>query len=357
MAPTHAARWFEVRLDRKALASRVPVGPGELLEFRWIEEHASSGTSRLLAWEAVPIPTPASGAPNAEPSPELIPELTPENQTLPAKVSGALRVMSYNLLWGSHLAEPEPFASLFRSLDADIILLQEWSRERITEGEVVQWFKTHVDSQADWHAAVAGDAGWWHGTLVVAPYPIKGRLPRYTPLDAEGWSFPLRVAGGLVETPLGTLLAGSVHLKASGYLGSAEDQRRLAEARAVNRLLVGMRAAAEPDFVVLGGDFNLNGTPKVIHHALRMLDADGSALSLAHPTVTGDAGLLATFGRRLPQSRLDYVGYSDHSLTAAQAFVVDTRGLSEDALRRLDLQPDDSESSDHRPVVVDLLPR
>lgn len=345
VAPTHAARWFEVRLDRKALLSLVPIGSDELLELQLFEEGPGSDTSRLLAREAVPLSASISDA------------VDTEHNTLPGKPAGALRVMSYNLLWGSHLADPEPFARMFRALDADVILLQEWSRERITEGEVVQWFKTHVDSAADWHAAVAGDAGTWHGTLVVAPYLIKGRLPRYTPMDAGGWSFPLRVAGGLVETPLGTLLAASVHLKASGYLGSAEDQRRLAEAKAVNRLLVGMHAAAEPDFVVLGGDFNLNGTPRVIDHAVRMLDADGSALSLAQPTVTGDAGLLTTFGRRSPQSRLDYVGYSDYSLMAAQAFVLDSRELSKQALRRYGLQTDDSESSDHRPVVVDFLLR
>ena len=276
---------------------------------------------------------------------------------LPAKPAGALRVVSYNLLWGSQLSEPAPFARLFRALDADLFLLQEWSRERIAEGEVLKWFRTHVDETADWHAAVAGDAGWWHGTLVVAPYPIDGRLPRYTPLDAGGWSFPLRVAGGLVQTPLGSLLAASVHLKAAGHLGSAEDQRRLAEAEALNRLLVGMRAAAAPDFVVLGGDFNLNGTPAVLQRSLRMLDADGSALSPARPAVTGDPALLSTFGRGLPQSRLDYLAYSDHSLRAAAAFIVDTRQLPEAVRRRHGLRPDDSEASDHRPLVVDLLRR
>jgi exonuclease III len=55
--------------------------------------------------------------------------------------------------------------------------------------------------------------------------------------------------------------------------------------------------------------------------------------------------------------RLDYVVYSDASARAVNAFVFDTRRLTAAALAKLGLDVEDSASSDHLPVIVDLVAR
>jgi alkaline phosphatase D len=343
MAPTHASRWFELRLSRDLLRRVNP----EYLDagtFQMTVVQAGDDLALVLAREAVQLP------PNSQTS-------TLPKAAIPDKPSGGIRVLALNTLWGSQLENPEPFGRLLRAINADIYLLQEWSRERISEVEVQAWFRDNVDADADWSAMVAGTAGSWSGTMVVTPHPLNGRVPRATPVDAGGWDFPARFAAGIIETPVGSVLAGSVHLKASGAIRTPEDERRFAEADAVNRILIGMKSAAQPDHVVLGGDFNLNGSTRVMDLSTRMLDTDGSPLTIAQPPVLGDEELFYTFGIRGLRSRLDYITYSDNSLEVVNAFVLDTAILDPEALRVMGLQAEDSAATDHLPVVVDLSPR
>ena len=152
------------------------------------------------------------------------------------------------------------------------------------------------------------------------------------------------------------MLAASVHLKASGAVRTREDERRFAEADAVNRILVGMKSVAEPDHVVFGGDFNLLGRTGVVDRATRMLDRDGSPLSVATAPVLGDPELVYTFGFEGLRSRLDYVTYSDNTLRVVNAFVLDTGVLDSESLAAMGLEAEDTAATDHLPVVVDLVP-
>lgn len=344
--PTHAARWFELRLSRARLARRLPAaadgGEAGLVVYA---RDRDGGRLSLLAQEALALPAVRDRAVDETVS-----------ATLPPAPPGALRVVSQNTLWGSQFDTPEPFGRVFGALDADLYLFQEWARSRLSEAQVVAWFRQHVDADTDWQTMVSGDAGSWSGTLLVSRHPLRGRVPRMTPVEAGGWRFPARFAAAVVDTPLGAVLAGSVHLKASGAIDTREDERRLAEADAVNRILVGMRSVAQPDHVVLGGDFNLLGSTAIVDRATRMLDRDGSALTLAAAPVLGDPELVYTFGFEGLRSRLDYVAYSDNSLRVVNAFVLDTRILDRATLRSLGLQAEDSAASDHLPVVVDLAP-
>jgi alkaline phosphatase D len=344
--PTHATRWIEMRLSRAQLARQLPAaatgGSAGLVVYAQDRE---SGRLSLLAQAALTLPD-VRGV-DAE---------GPNSTDLPPAPEGALRVVTLNTLWGSQFETPQPFGRVLRALDADIYLFQEWARAPLDEGQVVNWFREHVDAQADWQTMVSGTSDSWSGTLLVSPHPLRGRVPRSTPVEAGGWNFPARFAAAVVETPLGSVLAGSVHLKASGAIDTPEDVRRLAEADAVNRLLVGMKSVAEPDHVILGGDFNLLGTTAVVDRATRMLDRDGSSLTIATAPVLGDPELVYTFGFEGLRSRLDYVTYSDHSLRVVNAFVLDTGLLDRAALRAAGLEAGDSAASDHLPVVVDLAP-
>jgi endonuclease/exonuclease/phosphatase family metal-dependent hydrolase len=109
--------------------------------------------------------------------------------------------------------------------------------------------------------------------------------------------------------------------------------------------------------VILGGDFNLNGSTRVMDISVRMLDNDGSALTIAQPPVLGDEELFYTFGISGLRSRLDYITYSDKSLEVANAFVLDTAILDPESLAAMGLQASDSAATDHLPVVVDVYPR
>ncbi len=345
-APTHASRWFELRLSRAQLAERLAAaGSGGSAGLVVYAEDQASGQVTLLAQESLSLPAVRG----AKSTPKV-------SASVPEAPEGALRVVSLNTLWGSQFETPEPFGRVLRALDADLFLFQEWTREPLVENQVAAWFREHVDPEVDWQAMVSGTADSWSGTLLVSRHPLSGRIPRMTPVDAGGWGFPARFAAALVETPLGTVLAGSMHLKASGAIDTPEDERRLAEADAVNRILVGIKSVGQPKHVVLGGDFNLLGSTEVVGRVTRMLDEDGSALTLASPAVLGDPELFYTFGYEGLRSRLDYLAYSDHSLRVANAFVLDTGLLDRPSLRAAGLQGDDTRASDHLPVVMDLVP-
>ncbi|MEM1412729.1 MAG: alkaline phosphatase D family protein [Pseudomonadota bacterium] len=344
--PSHAASWFELRLSRARLAQTLPAaargGQAGLVVYA---EHQETREITLLAREAVTLPD--------------VRRLDPAGKaaaSLPQAPEGALRVVSLNTLWGSQMDTPEPFSRVLRALDADIYLFQEWARSRLSEGQVIDWFRTHVDPDIDWQAMVSGTAGSWSGTLMVSRHALRGRVPRMTPVDGGGWDFPARFAAAVVETPIGDVLAGSVHLKASGAVNTPEDERRFAEADAANRILIGMRSVSGAQYVVLGGDFNLLGNAGVVDRATRMLDEDGSPLTKVTAPVLGDEELVYTFGREGLRSRLDYIAVSDHSLRVANAFVLDTGILDRQSLRAMGVEAGDSAASDHLPVVVDLVP-
>lgn len=340
-APTHASTWFELRLDLEGLRALLPkVAFARKMQISVVASDPRLGKQRLLVRESIALPLPSTVA-----SPLV---------ELPQKTKGVIRVMTLNTLWGSQLEAPAPFGRLMTTLDADIYLIQEWSRERITEGEVTEWFREHVDPSVAWRAVVAGEAGYWNGTLIVSRWPVVFSSERYTPVDAGGWDFPVRFAAAVIEAPVGRILAASVHLKASGALNTSEDNRRLAEADAVNRLLLGMRSVARPDLVVLGGDFNLVGTPEVMNLATRMLDLDGSSLRVVDTPVFGDSDLLYTHGMQGIRSRLDFLTYSESTAVLQNAFVLDTAILDAKTLKAYGLESSDSEATDHLPVVADF---
>lgn len=345
LAPTHAARNHEVRINRRATDARLHgllrAGGPATVEVLWVPRE---GEPTVL------LPTATATLPPAgEPA-----SLT--GLRVPATAQGAARFVAINVLWAQPRENPAPFGRVFRALNADVYLIQEWERDRYREAELVAWFKEHVDPAADWAAMVTGSGGRGSGTAVVTRHPLVARMPAHSPVEGGGWDFPARFAGAVIDLPFGRTLASSVHLKAGGRLDSPEDQRRLAEADAVNRLLAGMAAASGTAYTVFGGDFNLNGTPAVVPLATRGLDADGSTLAVAAAEVLGRPGLLYTHGRSTLKNRLDFITYPESVMEAAQAFVLDTRVLPAEALQASGLQADDTDATDHLPVVVDLRP-
>ena len=345
LAPTYASNWFEVRLSRTSADAELAqlFAKQGKATFRVIGQHSETGQTRELASGSFTLPAYQQGG-------------ALKSAQVPDKSGEAVRLVALNVLWATPQQNPKPFERLFEAIDADIYLLQEWDRVRYSEAEIKQWFKDHVDADTDWSAMVTGSGSNGAGTAVVSRYPMTAKLPGLTPVEGGRWDFPARTAAAVVETPKGSFLVGSVHFKAGGSLGSSEDLRRFQEAEAVNFLLRGMSAAAKPDVVVLGGDFNMNGSTQIVRLATQGLDLDSSALSMPSPGVLGDPALLYTHGRGPSKNRLDYLTYSDATASVKEAFVLDTTVLDEPSLKRAGLERGDSYASDHLPVVLDLVP-
>lgn len=131
------------------------------------------------------------------------------------------------------------------------------------------------------------------------------------------------------------------------------------EARAINAAVLKAADASKASIRIVAGDFNLVGTRPPLDLVRQNIDADGSDMAIADAQVLGH-DLVETWSEdsnEFSPGRLDYMVYSDASVTAKNAFVFNTRRMSAAALAKLGLDAEDSASSDHMPVVVDFVPR
>lgn len=355
LQPNHASKSFEIRIRRDAHPTLMESGRARgvitMTEAQRVRVEA------VTVWETVSVPFEAEfpvGSP-----------VRPVEATLPVKQDGSVRIVAHNVLWSNPDENPEPFARMYKALDPDIYLIQEWGRgpgspeyERTLE----DWFRTHVDGSRDWTAVRS--VGW--GVAVVTHHPVIGRGP--TEIKTETltrWDFPVRFAGAAVITPDGPFAVGSIHLKAGGSLDTPEDQRRFDEAREIRGVMQRLALIAEgapgddAPVTVLGGDYNHNGHPKVPANAIRGLDIDATPLTMAYTPVLGTDSRYSfggpAYGHR--RSFLDYIAYPDARAEVTAAFVLDTEILSDSSLAGMGLERSDSSAADHLPVVVDLDPK
>ncbi|MEO1512271.1 MAG: endonuclease/exonuclease/phosphatase family protein, partial [Planctomycetota bacterium] len=352
--PNSAGETFELRVRRDAHPALLEGGPARGVTIMEGARWARSGRDWSLtdAAEAYDFEAPAGR------------ELAPVEAELPAKAPGSIRVVAHNVLWTGPESNPEPFARMYRALDPDIYLIQEWGQGEWSPGyerSLERWFELYVDGTRDW-TAIRSEA--W-GVALVTHHPVIGR----TPLDLRAetitrWSFPVRYVGGVILTPEGPVAAASIHLKAGGALETPEDQRRFDEMLVIRRELAEMTADAAQaargatPITILGGDYNHNGHPLVVETGLKGLDADGTPLELAYTPVLGTNARYSfggpAYGHR--RSFLDYIAYSDAVAELTAVFVLDTEILSDSSLAGMGLERSDSSAADHLPVVVDLDP-
>ncbi len=368
-APSVASDVYELRVDRAELAkagcSAAALGGDAAWWAQLVDRDgtvvAASGVQTLTL---EPLNTQRERAGLAE--------------TIPAKPAAGdgLRVVSCNVLFASPMKNPEPFARVFKTLDPDIVLVQEWERGNFKDAPsneprpgaagIAAWFNRYLPLEnGEW--SVIDSAGW--GVAVVTRFPVTRLGPERVsrsadmPGDQRDNDSALRFAGGMIETPIGPVAAASIHLKCCGSASGQEEQTRLAEARTINALMNGLDADAADGgrargvIKVIAGDFNLVGTRGPLETVSRGIDADGSDLLIVDTPTLGDASIITwnDAASEFPPSRLDYFLLSDAVATPSHAFVFDTAHLSASLLARLGLRPDDSTASDHRPVVVDLV--
>jgi endonuclease/exonuclease/phosphatase family metal-dependent hydrolase len=341
VAPSSASRWIELRLPRSYARPDGDATPGIRFgrEARVVVRAVGTGGETL---DETPIASIAFEAPAAEPSRDskVLAEDTPAN----------LRVMSWNAERGALFKNAEPFAEVFRAIGPDVVLLQELEGVE-KAGELEAWFDERLPTPGGWRAVIGG------GSLAVAvvspkvvPVAELGEVKRALPNGSR----PVRVVGGVVPLGARRVLVASVHLKCCGSIGSREDETREQEAfairEAIRRAMEEAAKRREPiDGIVIGGDFNLVGSPHIVDLAAEGLDLDRSPLTAA-PLYGLDGVANLTWrdgGSEFMPGQLDFLLFSDSRLDLSDGMVVDPsailpRGSSLDG------------PSDHLPIVIDL---
>jgi endonuclease/exonuclease/phosphatase family metal-dependent hydrolase len=353
-APTYASSWYECRISRTpdnaaTLPKRGLLSSGPI---RGIV--ATLDSNGNIDGYTDPFTVNAGAAAPGKPL---------ATTDLPAKPEGAVRVLYYNVEKSSPVAKPEPFRRVFQATKPDVICLEEW--ETGDAAALQAWFTAMVSSERAWNVRKPeGNLSSGGGVAIVTQYPLAPMIGDTItlPPGAIGKNSPehkVRFVGAKITTPAGDVLTGCTHLKCCGTKDSAEDQARMAEARAINSAFTSAAGALDKGVMrVLGGDLNLVGSRPPLDLLRQGLDVDGSDLTVARPMVLGDSTLLTW--RDAPSGyapgRLDYVTVSRHNTEVVNAFVLDTSRLSDESLARMGLDRTDCNGSDHLPVIVDIKP-
>lgn len=344
--PTYAASQYEARLSR-IISDDFRRKLGRTI--RTIEStQRIRAEVRQVDWEQ--RTTWSSGVMEADAVPSGV---APAAGVLPGKASGAVRVVSHNVLRNSPETDPDPFVRMYEALEPDVILVQEWYGWDSARFEA--WFNERLPVEGGWRAVThESDRA---GVAVITRLEVReGLTQSVTP---EGAEWPTRFVGAVLETDAGAMLVGSMHLKCCGSAGSPEDERRMRETAAISAFVSEAMDTRAIELCALAGDLNLVGSRPPLDVLRGGLDADGSDLEPAEARVIGDLAYHTWRDDRslFTPGRLDWIVYSDSALTGETSFVLETEGLSGAELKRAGLERRDSRVSDHLPVVVDLAPR
>lgn len=334
--PTYASEWFEIRLGRGSFTKS---STGRVMSV------LRSASGEALGWSE----PEAFAIPRGNATPAL------KEAELPSKPEGGLRVVSYNVLLGAPMKTPAPFARVLDALDPDIVLVQEWNDTPASQLE--SWFNATVPlpEGEEWRA-ITSDG---RGVAVVTRHAGESLGESKLLVDGDSRNTnAVRFAGALVQTPLGGVAVGSVHLKSRGTKGSAEDQRRMEEAQLIRASWQSaLDTAGDVPIRLIGGDMNLVGSRPPLLAMCEGLDADGSELAIATPRVLGDGSAYTWVDAKADfcAGRLDYFIYSDSSVEAVNQFTIDTTRLTDASLAKMGLDRGDTRASDHLPMVIDLV--
>ncbi|MBL9120187.1 MAG: endonuclease/exonuclease/phosphatase family protein [Phycisphaerae bacterium] len=353
MAPAHASRQFELRLDRTAERFAGKSGAVRAMILRPTTEKETTRVEILEDVEitrVVLLPREATAGKIAK----------VEATALAKPADAPLRVVSWNAELGAHLKNPEPFSATLKGINPDVVLWQELGKEATAES-LAEWMNTHVGGDGSPWTAIVSGGDLRTGVVARAPLAPAPFLDGLKRRDEKG-DRDVRVSGAILERDGKRILFASLHLKCCGRINSKEDETRLAEAKAIHDAIQQASAklaeAGTPlNGIVVGGDFNLVGARAPLLTTAEKLDLDGSDLDIV-PTFQLDRRSNATWrstGNDFLPGRLDWVLLSGSSLTIRQSFVFSAEDLSEQAVSTLALPASAlKEPSDHQPVVVDL---
>ncbi len=240
-----------------------------------------------------------------------------------------MRVLVYNM----HAGKDAPgvdnlirLSELFRSTNADIVLLQEVDKGTKRSGNVDQ--PALLSQLSGLHAAFGSALdydGGKYGVAILSRWPIVSdtlfHLPVDPPQERSGGSHEPRGAlRAIVQSPFGRMAVINTHLDAAGV-----DRWRRQEADSVVSLVA--QTQRTESLVIAGGDFN--STPEsAVQVAVRKAGLRDSWMEC-----NGGQGF--TFPDDNPVKRIDYL-FLTGGIHCTSVEVINTR------------------VSDHRPVLVEL---
>lgn len=242
---------------------------------------------------------------------------------------GGARVLVFNIHAGKDAAgKPnlEGVAALVRSVDADLVLLQEVDRGTRRSGNVDQVERL---AELTGYSAAFGRSldydGGQYGIAALSRRPITNDLTEALPIEPPqaraGGSYEPRAAlAFMTTTGLGTLRGINTHLDASGG-----EHYRLQESRHIVSLANRLGQSQAP--LVAGGDFNAEPASETYRQLI-----GGGFRDAWQECGAGDG---FTYPAHKPIKRIDYL-FLTAGLSCTRAEVIDTR------------------ISDHRPLLVTI---
>ncbi len=284
--------------------------------------------------------------------------LIPAQPTDPiAKSDKVIRVVSWNGQRGALLLNPKPFIRTLKALDPDVLLLQELT-DKTSAYELKSFLNRalHEEGEPFWHVEY-GEGGGDLRSVVASRIPLSDAPTLKLLPFPERDDWYVRTAGAYLDWQGRRIAVMSVHLKCCGRKDSREDEVRITETTVINDALKSLQNDPEISGIIVAGDMNLVGGRDPLDNLVHAIDLDGSDLAISQP-IQLDGLSNATWrdpGEPFAAGRLDYVMFSDSTLTCPRMFVFDSRDLTEHWLQYHSIETDDIPSaSDHFPVVVDL---
>ncbi|MCH8152045.1 MAG: endonuclease/exonuclease/phosphatase family protein [Planctomycetes bacterium] len=293
-------------------------------------------------------------------------ELTPVNRSAKPKArdplsrpgEAGLRIVSWNVNQGALLANSEPFGRVLAAVDPDVILLQELT-DRNTAGQVEgvlnRWLPRDGPQQWD---VVFGAGGGNLRCVIASRLELTPAKPvELVPHPMWREDHYLRAVGTIIEHAGKRLLVISVHLRARGRAGSREDLIRGLELETLRQAIRTAMLGENINGIIVAGDFNLVGSRRPLDLMTKWLDLENWSLEAAQAYQL-DGLSNATWSdpdEPFVPGRLDYLLYSDATLTVLRSFVLDSRDLNPRWLDRHGLKLHDTASaSDHLPLIADV---
>src|SRR5690606_18840395 len=148
VSPSHASDWFEMRIARRTTLKNLLPSEGLFSSGRIAGRLSMFAASGKRVAEA---PLFETVLPPASPNAKRV------RASIPTKPLGTVRIVSHNVLNGSPLQKPEPFARLLRALDPDIVVVQEWYDTPAEE--MASWFNEHLAINGRWRAVTSEGRG------------------------------------------------------------------------------------------------------------------------------------------------------------------------------------------------------
>lgn len=362
VAPSHAARWFEVRIPRTGVSFGGRMA-GRLVSLN-DRDRVVDSTSVFTADLGNPPARPASrGRAAADP---LI------------RAPGTdFRVVSWNVGRDAFFSLDTTYRAILRVLEPDVVMLDEVPGDR-NLARVEAALNGPVPGERPWRAFHGTSGGTQRGVIAVrGPAPPRGApafagVVRYPDsarallrrLDANSRNRDtlyhqrtgVPVTGAVVEIGGRRLLAVTVDLESAGTPGDDRDRLRIIEARVIRDALAAAVRADSVDGVLVTGDLNLVASPDPLDILAAGPDVDGSPLYVPLPLRLDDASA-ATWenpGEPFTPGRLDFVLVGDAALAVTGGFVFRAGDLTPRWLAEHGLTAETSSVTDHLPVVTDL---